>query len=338
MSGANKLKNALFMISKYSPQALEEQLVKLNLHKQLNYKILNSNDPASHSLQHFQTPVDILGLFWAQGDQVENVLRRNPSINWVHSFTIGVDWFIKNDYMRNHPAPLTNAKGAYSDSLGEWVALGMLWHTKHCLKWWKLKNEANWNPGSIKMVSEQTLGIFGYGDIGTHAAKIVKNGFGSRIIGMKNNPKNSTPEQRKYVDEIVGQDQLDYMLSESDYVCNLTPLTDQTRNFWNMEKFKKMKKGAVFISIGRGPTVIEEDLITCLKDGTLSGAVMDVFKTEPLPKDSELWKLENVYITPHCCDVTEDYHERSVINFSANLERYLKGEKLQGMIDKQKNY
>jgi phosphoglycerate dehydrogenase-like enzyme len=102
------------------------------------------------------------------------------------------------------------------------------------------------------------------------------------------------------------------LLAESDFVVNSTPLTPDTLNYWNEEKFRKMKKSAVFMSIGRGPTVNEDDLVKCLKNGTIAGAVMDVFKTEPLPRESELWKLSNVYITPHCCDVTEDYHDRSV--------------------------
>lgn len=63
-----------------------------------------------------------------------------------------------------------------------------------------------------------------------------------------------------------------------------------------------MKKSAVFMNIGRGPTVLEQDLVSALQDETISGAVLDVFEVEPLPKESALWKMDNVLMTPHCAD------------------------------------
>ena len=80
----------------------------------------------------------------------------------------------------------------------------------------------------------------------------------------------------------------------------------------NKDKFTKMKKTAIFMNIGRGPTVNEQDLIECLKDKTIAGAVLDVFQVEPLSKDSELWKMDNVFITPHTVNKDKYFVDRSV--------------------------
>ena len=97
-----------------------------------------------------------------------------------------------------------------------------------------------------------------------------------------------------------------------------------TDDFFNMQStFSKMKRTAVFMNIGRGSTVNEDDLIKALKTQQIQGAVLDVFKVEPLPKDSEFWKLPNVLITPHCADQDEDFMLRSMLIFGDNLEKFV---------------
>ena len=91
-----------------------------------------------------------------------------------------------------------------------------------------------------------------------------------------------------------------------------------------MERFKKMKKNAVFMNIGRGPSVNEYDLANALHDGIIKGAVQDVFTVEPLPQENPLWGAPNLFMTPHCADITEDYHERSFRIQKENIERYQK--------------
>jgi D-2-hydroxyacid dehydrogenase (NADP+) len=104
--------------------------------------------------------------------------------------------------------------------------------------------------------------------------------------------------------------------------------------------FSKMKKSSVFINIGRGSTVKEDDLITALKQKMIAGAVLDVFEKEPLSEKSELWDFDNVYISPHfaCCD--KDVYKRTISNFGDNLEAYAKGgkENLLTIVDKNKGY
>lgn len=116
---------------------------------------------------------------------------------------------------------------------------------------------------------------------------------------------------------------LEYLLRESDFVVNVCPLTELTRDLFNKEKFALMKESAVFMNIGRGPSVVEEDLADALNNKTIAGAFLDVFRQEPLPSDSPFWDMENVFITPHRADHTEDVEQLSVACFLENTPRFV---------------
>ena len=146
-----------------------------------------------------------------------------------NSLLAGVDGIISTELI-NHPAPLTNAKGAYSESLGEWAVFSMLWQSKKLNNWFNLKQQASWQPSEVGMAKDLTLGIIGYGDIGVECAKHVKGAFKSKVIAMKRNPATVSKDGKSYVDELVGNDRLDYLLENCDVVVNCVPLTAETRD------------------------------------------------------------------------------------------------------------
>ena len=153
----------------------------------------------------------------------------------------------------------------------------------------------------MELVSNKTMLIVGYGDIGSACGKVVRP-LGTKVVGLKRRPDQLTPDQRQNADEIFGMSQLDHCLPLADYVVGILPKTPQTDHFFNSSFFKKMKPTGVFFNIGRGSTCCEVDLIKALQTEVIAGAVLDVFEKEPLPGDSELWKLDNVLLTPHCAD------------------------------------
>ena len=99
-----------------------------------------------------------------------------------------------------------------------------------------------------------------------------------------------------------------------------------------------MKPSSYFINIGRGKTVVERDLITALLNGTIAGAALDVFETEPLPDNSPLWKLSNVILTPHASSWTPEYTNRVIDIFCTNLKAYLKNKPMPTLVDKKRGY
>jgi phosphoglycerate dehydrogenase-like enzyme len=119
---------------------------------------------------------------------LEKQIAQNKNLKWVHSISAGIDGYVAVKSFKESPIPLTNAKGAYSAVLGEFIALGVLYHTKHLERFMKRKAEHNWELEPMELVSNKSMAIVGYGDIGAACAKIAKHGFGMKVIGLKRRP------------------------------------------------------------------------------------------------------------------------------------------------------
>lgn len=191
-------------------------------------------------------------------DQVKNSTR----CLWVHSLSAGIDNYVQSKAFVESSIPLTNVKGAFSHVLGEFVALGMLYHSKKVESFMQKKAEARWAIEPVDLCTKKSMLIVGFGDIGAACGKVCKNGFGTKVIGLKRRPEATSEEHRACCDELVGLDKLDEYLPQVDYVVGVLPKTPQTDHFFSIEKvFSKMKPSAVFMNIGRGPTCHEQDLI-----------------------------------------------------------------------------
>lgn len=127
-------------------------------------------------------------------------------------------------------------------------------------------------------------------------------------------------------------------MQESDYLVIAAPLTSETIHMFDKKLFRHCKKGQILINIGRGRLIVEEDLIEALKDGTLAGAALDVFATEPLPETSPIWDLPNVVISPHSADMVEGFIHKSVSFFCENCVRFLNKQPVKGLANKQLGY
>ncbi|HBC81684.1 MAG TPA: glyoxylate/hydroxypyruvate reductase GhrB [Escherichia sp.] len=150
-------------------------------------------------------------------------------------------------------------------------------------------------------VHHKTLGIIGMGRIGLALAQRAHFGFGMPILynARRHHAEAEERFQARYCD-------IDTLLQESDYVCVVLPLTDETHHMIGAEQFKKMKSSAIFINAGRGPVVDEQALIEALKSGEIHAAGLDVFEQEPLPVDSPLLSLSNVVALPHIGSATHE--------------------------------
>jgi len=177
----------------------------------------------------------------------------------------------------------------------------------------------------VELVGPQHIAIVGYGNIGSAIAKIAKNGFGMKVTGVKRLQDPTTEEARSYCDELVGPEEYERVVSEADYVVGILPRTPATDDFFTMEStFGKMKPTAVFMNIGRGSCVKEEDLVQALNTDKISGAVLDVYKQEPLPAESDLWDAKNLLMYPHCADVDagNTYMDRNMQLLLQNIELF----------------
>jgi phosphoglycerate dehydrogenase-like enzyme len=213
-------------------------------------------------------------------DQMEN----SKAFKWLHSLSVGCDEYCSVQSFRESNIPLTNARGAFSDVLAEYVLAGILYHAKHVEDFQRKKALKSWKIQPVELVSSKTLVVVGYGNIGSKVAKMCKNAFGMKVIGVNKFPEMVTKDEAQWADSVVGLDKYDESVRKADFVVGSLPKMVATNDFFNGPNcFSKMKKTAVFMNIGRGTCVDEEDLAVALMTGQIGGGVLDVFKVEPLP-------------------------------------------------------
>lgn len=263
------------------------------------------------------------------------LLHNMPNVEWIHSMLAGVDTLMCPEIVDNDKITVTNAKGVFSSSLAEYTIFACLYFAKQVPRLLSQQASHAWTPFCVSEVSGKVMGIIGYGDIGQAAGRLGK-AFGMHIHALRRRPELSKDDP--VVDALYDMSGLLELLSVSDYVVVVTPLTPETRNLLSHAQFQAMKPSAVLINIGRGPVVDESALIEALQRNTIAGAALDVFSTEPLPAESPLWEMKNVLISPHCADMTETFRHESCRFFVENTETFLRGESFTAVVNKKLGY
>ncbi len=177
--------------------------------------------------------------------------------------------------------------------------------------------------------SKTTIGILGLGSIGgTVAQNFTQLGF--NVVGFSNSKKELQNIQT------YTKNELENFLEQSDIVIGILPLTNETTEIYNKDFFNKMKQNSIFINVGRGQQLVENDLIEALDSNHLRGAFLDVFEAEPLPKENLLWNHEKIVITPHIASITnaKSVAEQIVQNYK-NMQKNLS---LQNVVDRVRGY
>jgi len=201
------------------------------------------------------------------------------------------------------------------------LAHALDWH-RRLYRYREQQPEARWHRYRQYMASDHTVGLLGLGALGADAArKLLALGF--KVAGFSRRPKT--------VEGVECSTDLSFVLSRSDVLVCLLPLTDKTKGVLNLENLNKMKKGGGLINVARGPHVVVPDLIAALDSGQLAHAWLDVFDQEPLPASSPLWKHPRVSITPHAAALTEP--RTAVAAIVENVERVRRGEKPLNLVD-----
>lgn len=189
--------------------------------------------------------------------------------------------------------------------------------------------------GDLKLleVEEKTMLVVGLGGIGTEVAKRAA-GLGMRVVATRN----SRREGPDFVEYVGLAHEAAALAADADVVVNSTPLTPETRGMFDAVFFRAMKEGAYFINIGRGESVVTDDLVAALQGSRLGGAGLDVTDPEPLPADHPLWRMRNVLLTPHVATRSDFRDERTVVLVAENLRRYVRGDALLSVVDLEQGY
>ena len=272
---------------------------------------------------------DVLaGTFW-ESSPIHDV----KNLKWIHSFSAGVERVLTPE-VKDSNVLVGNCSGIHAIPIAEHILGFMLLFTRCFSDTFRQQEEKVWERS--KQMTElygKTVLIVGLGHIGKEAARLASC-VGTRILAVEQQER-ETPD---FVEKLYSPDQLMEALPKADFVVCALPYTSTTHHLFDSEKFRIMKQSAVFINISRGGVVHEKELIKALREKDIAGAALDVTEVEPLAKDSPLWEMENVVITPHHSGLSEKYMDRAVEVFCVNLQAYIKGERLPNLVDKQKGY
>ncbi len=286
------------------------------------------------ALSHAAPSADSL-LAWVHNRaQVEELFPLVPRLRWMHLRWAGLDSFLFPALVSSS-VTLTNSRGVYSQSLGEFVIAGAMFFAKDIRRLIQAQAERKWEPFVMLELRAATMGIVGYGDIGRACARRA-HALGMRVLAQRRRPEQSLDDP--FIHKVFGPDQLIEMISQCDYVVAAAPLTPETRGLIGQTEIAAMKPTAVLMNVGRGPVIDEPSLIRALQSRSIRGAALDVVTDEPLSPDSPLFQLDNVLLSPHCADNTPTWNEEAMQFFLANFERFLSGEPLRNIVDKQAGY
>lgn len=246
-----------------------------------------------------------------------NDIAKFKNLKLIQVTSAGLDR-LPLDYIKRHHIALFNARGVYSIPMAEFAVCGVLELYKHFSSLIENQKKHVWEKDrNVRELSGDTVYIVGCGSVGTECAKRFK-AFGTTVIGA-----DVVEPQSEYYDKYVPMDRLPEALKNADAVILTLPLTDETREMFNKDMFAYFKDGAILVNIARGAVVNEDDLISALNNGKLSGAVLDVFENEPLPENSPLWDMNNVVVTPHNSFISPQNDGRLFELIIENFKKYI---------------
>jgi len=213
--------------------------------------------------------------------------------------------------------------------MAEYVFAYLLYFNRHLETYFQDQKNKVWNQTRPERLRGKIMGILGLGSVGKEIARRGRQ-FGMTVFGMKRKP-----EPVDNVDQVFGPEDLEKVIPHLDIIVVSLPLTSETYHLLGEKELGLIKEGSILFNIGRGKTIDEKALTQVLKTNKVK-AVLDVFENEPLPPESELWKIENVVITPHISGI--NIPKEICEEFIKNYERWIKGEPLIGLVNRQKGY
>lgn len=243
-------------------------------------------------------------------------IKKFKRLKFIQLTSAGYDR-VPVEYIKEQNIKIYNAAGVYSIPIAEYAVLKILEFYKKSRDFYKKQELSQWDKErNILELYEKKVAIIGYGNIGKEIAKRLK-GFGTKITAV--DVVDVADENVDYFEYI---EKLKYVLSESDIIILTLPLNQNTKHIIDESCIENMNKNTLLINVSRGQIIKQEVFINALKINKIAGAVLDVFEDEPLPKESELWNMKNVIITPHNSFVGEGNAMRMFDVIYKNLEEW----------------
>ena len=239
------------------------------------------------------------------------LLRRAPEVRWVHAASVGVNRLLCPEV---HAVTLTNSRGVFDVPIAEWVLGAVLSHVKGLSESWALQRDRRWQYRTTGRLAGSRAAVVGTGSIGRAIAeRLGRLDVDVTLVGR-------------------GAD-IPAVAAEVELLVLAVPLTPETTALVGTEVLTALGPHGFLVNVGRGPTVVESDLVAALRSGVIAGAALDVFEVEPLPAGSPLWSMPNVLVSPHMSGDYVGFETDMMAIFTDNLGRWLRGEPLRNVVD-----
>jgi phosphoglycerate dehydrogenase-like enzyme len=294
-------------------------------------------DPAVQAIIGYRVPTD---------------LSRTPSLRWIQLVSAGVDHLLKNPPWARGLI-VTNARGVFAVQMAEYVMSGLLQAYQNVNLRLQYQAARNWpsnaatSPLMGRLLRGRTLVIVGYGGVGREVGRMA-NAFGMRVIAVKRQPEvrfddsfrlpETGDPEGTIPDEILGPEDLEVAAGRADALVITLPLTSQTVELIGQRIFAALPPHAWLVNVARGKIVDQDALIAALREQRLAGAILDVFREQPLPQESPLWDMPNVIIAPHIAGGGNDGWVILGELVIENLRRYVAGGALLNLVDGRREY
>ncbi|WP_236700341.1 D-2-hydroxyacid dehydrogenase [Allosalinactinospora lopnorensis] len=261
------------------------------------------------------------------------------ALRWVHAATAGVDNLMFRGLVDSDVA-VTNSRGVFDQPMAEYVLGLVLSFAKDFPGSQELQRNRVWRHRETERVGGRHALVIGTGPIGRAIARQL-SAIGMSVEGAGRTARASDTDFGAVVQASLdagAAPDLGDALPRADYVVVAAPLTAATRGLVGAEALSRMKPTARLINVARGQLVVEDDLVEALREGTIAGAALDVFESEPLPETSPLWDLPGVIVSPHMSGDVVGWRASLVDLFRDNLDRFLEGRELRNVVDKRRGY
>ena len=266
----------------------------------------------------------------------KEIFEQQLCLKAIFNMGAGIDAILTQ--YQNHPELISKETllvrledAGMSQQMVEYIVQAVLRYFRRIDDYQKQQSEHTWKLLKPYQHKDFTIGILGLGKLGMPVAEMLTR-FGFPVRAWSRSSHQTHPE----IQTFCGDDALDLFLSDVRVLINLLPLTPKTNQILNKNLFNKLQRGAYLINTARGKHLVETDLLTCLDEGQLAGATLDVFQTEPLPKHHPFWNHPNISLTPHASALTQ--YEESLLQIAAKIQALQQGKNITGVVDWDKGY
>lgn len=275
---------------------------------------------------------DVLFLWDFRSHALRDAWPAADRLRWVHAASAGVNHVLSDEVIASEVV-VTNSRGVFDEPMAEYVLGLALAFAKDLPTTLRLQRERRWHHRETERLGGRRALVAGTGPIGRAIARKLA-AVGMSVTGLGRRAIAGDPD----FGTVLPMAELPGALPDTDFLVLAAPLTEQTTGMVDAAALAAMKPTARLINVGRGPLVVEADLIDALRSGGIAGAALDVFVDEPLAESSPLWELPNVVVSPHMSGDVVGWRDELVALFADNLDRFRAGRPLHNVVDKHHGY